>query len=40
VTPRSIDASSEINTAAIRQADRMQAHIMPTINEINSKRTE
>jgi len=40
VTPRAINAQSDINTAAIHEADRMQAHVDPVINVINSKLAE
>ncbi len=40
VTPRAVNAQSEINTAAIQHADQMQAHVEPTIKMINSKLAE
>jgi pilus assembly protein CpaC len=40
VTPRPIQAQSEINTASIQQADRMQVRVDPIIKVINSKLAE
>jgi pilus assembly protein CpaC len=40
VTPRSSGAAREANAAAIREADRMQAHIQPTIDVINNRLAE
>jgi pilus assembly protein CpaC len=40
VTPRSGGVAQEANTAAIRQADQMQAHVQPTIDVINNRLAE
>jgi pilus assembly protein CpaC len=40
VTPRPIHAQSEVNTASIQQADRMQGRVDPIIKVINSKLAE
>ena len=40
VTPRSIEAQQQINTAQIRKADEMQTRVDPVISRINSKLAE
>jgi pilus assembly protein CpaC len=40
VTPHSVAVGGELNEAAIRQADQLEARVKPTINIINSKLAE